>query len=89
MKKERIELRLSKEQKQEILDNARKNDMTISKYLLNCAYANMYGNNTLVQSDKINKITECLMDLNDIASEVNDERSIRLLERLGDLECLI
>lgn len=90
MKKERIELRVSKEEKQEIMDEALKNDMSMTNYILSCVHLNMYGiNGNEIKSDRTKNIIKCLMDLNDIASEENNDQSKRFLKRLGDLECLL
>ncbi len=90
MKKERIELRVSKEEKQEIMDEALKNEMSMTNYILSCVHLNMYGiNDKEIKSDRTKNIIKCLMDLNDIASEENNDQSKRFLKRLGDLECLL
>lgn len=90
MKKERIELRVSKEDKQKIMREALENDMSMTNYILRCVNAQRYCiNNSGIKLNNTKDIIECIMDLNDIASEENDERSKRFLKRLGDLECLL
>ncbi len=89
MKKERMELRLTKAEKEKIINNAKENNMSASRFLLSCADAVMSGKYELKVPNRNCKISQCLMDINDIASETHDERSIRLLKRLGDLECLL
>ena len=90
MKKERIELRVSKEEKQKIMSDALENNMSMTDYILRCVNAQRCCiNNNGIKLDNTKDIIECIMDLNDIASEKNDERSRRFLKRLGDLECLL
>ena len=90
MKKERIELRVSKEEKQKIMSDALENNMSMNDYILRCVIAQRCCiNNNGIKLDNTKDIIECIMDLDDIASEKNDERSRRFLKRLGDLECLL
>ena len=90
MKKERIELRVSKEEKQKIMSDALENTMSMTDYILRCVIAQRCCiNNNGIKLDNTKDIIECIMDLDDIASEKNDERSRRFLKRLGDLECLL
>ena len=90
MKKERIELRVSKEEKQKIMSDALENNMSMTDYILRCVIAQRCCiNNNGIRLDNTKDIIECIMDLDDIASEKNDERSRRFLKRLGDLECLL
>ncbi|BFK21790.1 hypothetical protein F300043A5_00850 [Massilimicrobiota timonensis] len=90
MKKERIELRVSKEEKQKIMSDALENNMSMTDYILRCVIAQRCCiNNNGIKLDNTKDIIECIMDLDDIASEKNDERSRRFLKRLGDLECLL
>ncbi|QUN12224.1 hypothetical protein KEC48_12160 [Clostridium sp. C1] len=90
MKKERIELRVSKEEKQKIMSDALENNMSMTDYILRCVIAQRCCiKNNGIKLDNTKDIIECIMDLDDIASEKNDERSRRFLKRLGDLECLL
>lgn len=90
MREERIELRVSKEEKQKIMNDALENDMSMTDYILRCVNAQRCCiNNNGIRLDNTKDIIECIMDLDDIASEKNDERSRRFLKRLGDLECLL
>ena len=90
MKKDRIELRVSKEEKQKIMSDALENNMSMTDYILRCVIAQRCCiNNNGIKLDNTKDIIECIMDLDDIASEKNDERSRRFLKRLGDLECLL
>ena len=90
MKKERIELRVSKEEKQKIMSDALENNMSMTDYILRCVIAQRCCiNNNGIKLDNTKDIIECIMDLDDIASGKNDERSRRMLKRLGDLECLL
>ena len=90
MKKERIELRVSKEEKQKIMSDALENNMSMTDYILRCVIAQRCCiNNNGIKLNNTKDIIECIMDLDDIASEKNDERSRRFLKRLGDLECLL
>lgn len=83
MKKERIELRVSKEEKK-IMNDALENDMSMIDYILRCVNAQRCCiNNNSIKLDNTKDITECIMDFDDIASEKNDERSRRMLKRLG------
>ncbi len=90
MREERIELRVSKEEKQKIMNDTLENDMSMIDYILRCVNAQRCCiNNNSIKLDNTKDIIECIMDLDDIASEKNDERSRRMLKRLGDLECLL
>ena len=90
MREERIELRVSKEEKQKIMSDALENNMSMTDYILRCVIAQRCCiNNNGIKLDNTKDIIECIMDLDDIASEKNDERSRRFLKRLGDLECLL
>ena len=90
MREERIELRVSKEEKQKIMSDALENNMSMTDYILRCVNAQRCCiNNNGIRLDNTKDIIECIMDLDDIASEKNDERSRRFLKRLGDLECLL
>ena len=89
MREERIELRVSKEEKK-IMNDALENDMSMIDYILRCVNAQRCcTNSNSIKLDNTKDIIECIMDLDDIASEKNDERSRRMLKRLGDLECLL
>lgn len=89
MKKERIELRVSKEEKK-IMNDALENDMSMIDYILRYVNAQRCCiNNNSIKLDNTKDIIECIMDFDDIASEKNDERSRRMLKRWGDLECLL
>ena len=79
----RIELRVSKEEKK-IMNDALENDMSMIDYILRCVNAQRCCiNNNSIKLDNTKDIIECIMDLDDIASEKNDERSRRMLKRLG------
>ena len=83
MREERIELRGSKEEKK-IMNDALENDMSMIDYILRCVNAQRCCiNNNSIKLDNTKDIIECIMDLDDIASEKNDERSRRMLKRLG------
>ena len=83
MREERIELRVSKEEKK-IMNDALENDMSMTDYILRCVNAQRCCiNNNSIKLDNTKDIIECIMDLDDIASEKNDERSRRMLKRLG------
>lgn len=83
MREERIELRVSKEEKK-IMNDALENDMSMIDYILRCVNAQRCCiNNNSIKLDNTKDIIECIMDLDDIASEKNDERSRRMLKRLG------
>ena len=89
MREERVELRVSKEEKK-IMNDALENDISMIDYILRCVNAQRCCiNNNSIKLDNTKDIIECIMDLDDIASEKNDERSRRMLKRLGDLECLL
>ena len=86
MKKERIELRVSKEEKK-IMNDALENDMSMIDYILRCVNAQRCCiNNNSIKLDNTKDIIECIMDLNDIAREENDERSKRFSKsvRIGN-----
>lgn len=83
MREERIELRVSKEEKK-IMNDALENDMSMIDYILRCVNAQRCCiNNNSIKLDNTKDIIECIMDLDDIVSEKNDERSRRMLKRLG------
>lgn len=83
MREERIELRVSKEEKK-IMNDALENDMSMIDYILRCVNAQRCCiNNNSIKLDNTKDIIECIMDLDDIASEKNDERSRRMLKRWG------
>ncbi len=89
MREERIELRVSKEEKK-IMNDALENDMGMIDYILRYVNAQRCCiNNNSIKLDNTKDIIECIMDFDDIASEKNDERSRRVLKRLGNLECLL
>lgn len=75
MKKERIELRVSKEEKK-IMNDALENDMSMIDYILRCVNAQRCCiNNNSIKLDNTKDISECIMDFDDIASEkmMNDQ----------------
>ena len=83
LREERIELRVSKEEKK-IMNDALENDMSMIDYILRCVNAQRCCiNNNSIKLDNTKDIIECIMDLDDIASEKSDERSRRMLKRLG------
>ena len=75
LREERIELRVSKEEKK-IMNDALENDMSMTDYILRCVNAQRCCiNNNSIKLDNTKDIIECIMDLDDMASEKNDERS--------------
>lgn len=89
MKKERIELRVSKEEKK-IMNDALENDMSMIDYILRYVNAQRCCiNNNSIKLDNTKDIIECIMDFDDIASEkmMNDQDAC--WKDWGDLECLL
>lgn len=90
MKGEVIVIRLEESKKKELSNLAKENQLTLTK-LFDIMMDNiLYGtNDSVIQSNRKKEIVQHMMNINDLASQLNGELANELLKELGELECLL
>ena len=90
MKKAKIEMRIEEEKKQQLTKIANKMGLKVSE-ILYLSIEDFLRDHQTIEGD-INrncKIVAHMMNINDLASQVEGELHDPLLKELGELECLL